>query len=313
MRKILGIICLILLIFITFGYYYWSSKATKLQVGSLHTDISLTKPKLRLIAMGDYGTGDENQAKVAAAMERYCQQYGLDGLLLLGDNVYMDGVASLEDPKWDIAVWQPLGSPCLSQVPLYPILGNHDYKGSTEAQIAMTAKNPRWHMPNRFYSIKFGNLLKVVGLDTNICDFCFDPKLCVLDFLKQSLGHDDSHWTFVMGHHPVSSASSKHKDNFQGKVLKRFLCDKADAYLAGHSHHLEFRKEEDCQADLFISGAGGASLYPPLEDPKSVFAAGEFGFLAIDVSRDTLEYKFFNYKDELLYTHTVSRTSEGTH
>ena len=283
------------------AYGYWMSKAPRQHAGPLHGHTPIGAERFRLLVVGDFGSGDLNQAAVAAAMESHCIHSGADAMVLLGDNIYMDGVNSVGDPKWQTAVWQPLSSPCLGQLPIYPVLGNHDYKGSASAQIEMSQHNPRWQMPYRFYSHSFGKLLRIIAIDTNILDFCFDPSQCVLDFLQAENDRNDTRWTITLGHHPLTSASSKHPNTIQGELLKRFVCQ-YDAYLAGHSHHLEHRRDENCAADLFIAGAGGAKIYPPVLDQNSIFTAGEFGFLSIDVSNSGIQYQFFNEKQQLLYT-----------
>ena len=54
----------------------------------------------------------------------------LDAIILPGDNIYPCGVKSVDDPRW--SVLQPLIDLGL---PLFPVLGNHDYCGSPDAQI----------------------------------------------------------------------------------------------------------------------------------------------------------------------------------
>ena len=47
---------------------------------------------LQLIAVGDTGTGNEDQFKVAEGMAKVCEKYGCDLVLMLGDNFYPNGV-----------------------------------------------------------------------------------------------------------------------------------------------------------------------------------------------------------------------------
>ena len=301
MRRLFWLFSIVGISLLVSAYGVWMSKAPRNYSGMLHTHTPIATERLRLLVVGDFGTGDLNQAAVAKAMEQHCISAGADAIILLGDNIYMDGVSSVDDPKWQQAVWQPLSHPCLSQLPIFPALGNHDYKGSAAAQIEMSRHNPRWRMPHRFYAHSYGRLLRIIALDTNIVDFCLDPQQCMLDFLQKENETKDTQWTIAFGHHPLSSASSKHPDTIQGELLKRFLCQH-DAYLAGHSHHLEHRKDENCAADLLVAGAGGAKIYPPLSEPNSKFVAGEHGFLTLNVSRSGLRFQFFNSRQELLYS-----------
>ena len=47
---------------------------------------------LQVIVLGDTGTGNEDQLKVADGMAKVCDQSGCDFVLLLGDNFYPNGV-----------------------------------------------------------------------------------------------------------------------------------------------------------------------------------------------------------------------------
>ena len=46
-------------------------------------------------------------------------------------------------------------------VPIYPVLGNHDYEGDVAAWYRMAERNPRWQYPNRHYTIKVGDLATI--------------------------------------------------------------------------------------------------------------------------------------------------------
>jgi hypothetical protein len=188
----------------------------------------------------------------------------------------------------------------------YPVLGNHDYKGNPGAQIQYSKKQPKWYFPSRFYSIQFGELIEFIAIDTNVADFCLDPETCVLDFVKARLENSSSRWKVVLGHHPISSASSKYSSTIQGQILKRFLCS-ANAYLSAHSHHLEHRKDNDCSAELLISGGGGAHLYSTKNDPRSLFAQSIHGFLEVSADYNELGFRFFNTENVETYSYKIER------
>jgi tartrate-resistant acid phosphatase type 5 len=272
--------------------------------GPLHRLIP-TADKLRIFALGDTGTGKQDQKDVAAAMEARCLEKGVDGLLFLGDNIYQTGVSDIEDKDWEKKLWGIYSSPCLSKVPIYPVLGNHDYRDSPAAQIEYSLVNPRWRMPNRFYSVDFGSLLKVVAFDSQISEFCFNAKFCAVDFLLEELEKETTTWKIVTAHHPLTSASVKgysHTGGFRGIFLKPLLCDDTDLYIAGHSHHMEYRALEDCRMDLVVSGGGGAKLYEVQTNSGATFAKSAHGFFEIEASRKTLEMKFIGKNGEVLFS-----------
>jgi hypothetical protein len=266
------------------------------RVGPL-TAVVPAGPVVRLFALGDSGSGDEAQQKVAQAMEARCAAAGgIDGILLLGDNAYPSGFGSVDDPQWQTKILGPYGGPCLGRVPFYPVLGNHDYRGNPASEIEFTLVNPRWHMPNRFYSVAFGSLLKIVALDSNVMEWCLRPGFCGVDFMIDSLARRDTTWTLLMAHHPLASSSDHgfvYRGGLFGLLVEPYLCQRADAWLSGHSHHLEHLKPEGCRLDLYVAGGGGGELYD-LKDrrPDSRFAVSRHGFLELelDAQRMTARY-----------------------
>lgn len=284
------------------AYVHWLNQSASLTVAKpmLHFDHNQNK-SLRLLAFGDYGMGNENQEKVMRLVENICQDRKVDGILLLGDNIYMDGVQSIHDPKWKSVIEDPFNKPCLSKLPLFPILGNHDYKGNADAQIEYSKIKENWHFPSRFYSVKFGSLLEIVALDSNFADVCLDKDNCVLDFAYERLNNKNTRWQIAMGHHPLMASSSKHSPGVQGLLLTPMFC-RFDAYLAGHSHHLEHVKPNSCNGEFFISGAGGADIYPVKEQiSESKFAKSTYGILELEVDRSSITYKFIDTEMNELY------------
>jgi hypothetical protein len=96
---------------------------------------------LRIVVVGDVGSGT---ARVSAGIATIG---AIDAVIIPGDNVYPCGVRSKDDPHW--SVLEPL---TLLGVPLFPILGNHDYCGNADAEI--NAPLPNWHFPAKEYTIR---------------------------------------------------------------------------------------------------------------------------------------------------------------
>lgn len=286
-------------------YQNWRDKGAHAQASSSAEIVKrVPNRELRIAAVGDFGTGDQHQEEVMQLLDAICSKQGLDAILLLGDNVYMDGVKSVDDPKWKPIIELAFNKPCLKDIPLFPVLGNHDYKGNADAQILYSNHNPQWNFPQRNYSVTYGDLVTFVGIDTNVADICGDPNECVFDFLRDQQRKSKAQWKVAFGHHPLRSSSSKHPDTVQGRLLSAIMCD-YDSYIAGHSHHLEHLKLDDCSSDLWVSGGGGAHLYEPKNGVRgSRFASAQHGVLILDVAPDKLMYSFMNKKQELVYRYT---------
>lgn len=277
----------------------------RVRVGPLERVEKLDKLNLRFFVLGDTGTGNDNQWQVAKAMEERCRSAPPDAIVLLGDNFYQTGVSSAEDKQWQSKLLAPYSSPCLAAIPFYPVLGNHDYKDNPSAQIEFSLLNPRWRMPNRFYTVKFGNLLRLVAYDSEVSELCLRPLYCSLDFLLTNAKRGDTTWTLVSGHHPLASSSDHgygHSGSLRGLLLTPLLCQHVDFYLAGHAHHLEHRQIEGCRMELLISGAGGANLYGYEPGQEGVrFVASQYGFAELEVDAARLTSRFVGTDGKILH------------
>src|SRR5690606_16435034 len=76
---------------------------------------------VRFLALGDGGRGNSKQYEVAAAMEGVCAAKGCDFAIYLGDNIYSDGVSSVDDSQFEEKFESPYAS---LDFPFYMALGN---------------------------------------------------------------------------------------------------------------------------------------------------------------------------------------------
>lgn len=294
----------LLLIFasILVGFVTWRLKAPLRK----ENPIILKEPgaeTMEFIFIGDSGSGLPEQFRLADALEHYCLTHPLRAVFLLGDNFYPVGVRSVDDPQWQTKFRDAYEKPCLGRIPFYAILGNHDYKGHPAAQIAYTQTQKQWRMPHRFYSVQFGDLAKIIAIDSNVADVCGFSEHCTLDFLRTALQDQTVPFRIVIGHHPIFSSSGKYGATVLGRVLRSFMCKTGATYIAGHSHHLEHRQDADCALDLFISGGGGASLYEiRKDDPGTRFVQSNHGFLRVKVSKAGSAFTFFDSDLKELYS-----------
>jgi len=297
---------------LAYGYRQELVKAPRVRVGPL-VSAAPAGARLTFFALGDTGTGGEAQLKVAAAMEARCKARReadpsaapLDGILLLGDNAYQAGVESVDDPQWQTKVLGPYGGECLDDVRIYAVLGNHDYKGNPAAQVEYTLLNKRWFMPNRFYAVTFGSLVKLVAYDSQISEFCFRPQYCSVDFLLEQVAKREATWTLAMGHHPLQSSSDHghgHVGGLRGILLKPRLCGRADVYIAGHAHHMEHLSDPECGLEMMVSGGGGADLYG-IDEPHehTTFAKSVHGFAELEITESALVGRYFGDDGALLH------------
>ena len=267
------------------------------------------KETIRLLAFGDAGTGSMSQNTLASAMESRCKAAPYNAILLLGDVVYPDGVNSVMDARWRTHVFEPYGSTCLENVPFFPVLGNHDHDGDTDAWLEMAAINHRWIYPGPRYRVISPGLVDIYAFDSS--------GLSTIGFQLpgRALGSPNP-WQIAIGHHPIISDSvgpRRHQGGgISGQWMRRLLCEEVDLYISGHAHHMEHINIPGCRTDQFISGAAGGALSGFRGELDSAFAGTKFGFLEIEISKSTMTSRFITGDLEIAYEITKNVPGRGS-
>lgn len=257
--------------------------------------------EVRLIFVGDTGTGDANQQNVAKFLEEICLATNPAGIVFLGDNFYNIGVESVSDPLWESRFEQMYSGECLKNQAFYAVLGNHDYRSVPDAQIIYTRhRGGRWTMPARFYSLQFAQMVEIGAADTSIPDRCGIASLCSVDWLIEKLRASNARWKILIGHHPILSGGKYRSLKGLGYLtLPELYCKSgASVYISGHDHglqHLHGRHPAaNCKIEQIVSGGGGASLYDIEKIPeKTLFSASAHGFVLGRFTSDEQRYEFY--------------------
>ncbi len=278
-------------------------------------DVALKRPPeaiagrgLRILVFGDNGTGDGNQAKVAAAMQKFCEQNECDFGLMLGDNFYPAGVRSTDDPQFASKFEKPyreLG------IPLFAILGEHDWgrQGKMynwQAQIDYTKHSSLWHMPSDVYSVTVGDL-QILALNTNALPGSKEQ----IAWLGNELTNSKARWKLVMGHKPIYSYGYHGDTDFMIADVLPLLCGNADLYLSGHEHNEQFLKAE-CGLPLLISGSGGKLRPDNIKGPHSLFASDQLGFSYLQVRSEALTVQIVSAEGVVLFEYVVRKPSSNS-
>lgn len=111
------------------------------------------------------------QAASVIGMDKVATALKSQFVLAVGDNFYHEGVIDEFDDRFK-ATFENVYTPSSLQTPWYAVLGNHDYKGNTTAQIEYTKYSARWHLPTNYYTKSFtaedGATIDIIVLDTGI-------------------------------------------------------------------------------------------------------------------------------------------------
>jgi len=277
----------------------------RIRVGPLVTQLP-GKERLRFFALGETETGNRARRRLTRVLGERCHvDGGIDGILLLGDNSYPSGETKADSTRWQEHLLAPFNSPCLKDVPIFPVLGSDDYLENPAAQIELSLLNPRWHFPNRFYAVDFGHLLRLVAFDSTMSEFCLESHFCAGDFLFESVEHAPATWVLVTAHDPLESASTEdggYSPHGLGHyVIEPFLCKRADAWIAAGAHHLEHRVPVGCRMESFVSGGGGSELTGVHAGGKDVrFLKSSHGFLELELDKHVMTTRFIDEDGKVL-------------
>lgn len=245
------------------------------------TPDDVTEPAVRMILLGDSGSGSVGAYAVGEAVAKVCAVKACDLVLGLGDNIYESGVSSELDPQFEEKFELPFAP---IDLPFYMVLGNHDNSGffggdgannaNGDFQVdyhyrdALHPEQPRqtsrWHMPARYYRLSRGGdvtepLVELFGVDSNQIAGGFPDSdenysynnygLAQAQWLKAAMADSKAKWKIAFAHHPyVSNGSHGNAGNYDG--IPGFVAP----VLAG-SRYKTFLEETMCdKADFFFAG-----------------------------------------------------------
>ena len=214
---------------------------------------------IRVLAFGDFGTGTPEQIQTAAAMREYQKSHPLDFGITLGDNFYPSGAAvAPDDPQWKIRYEDLYGQ---MGIKFYATLGNHDYgrADSPAAEILYSQKSDSWRMPATYYTYTAGPV-QFFAIDTiELSDTVMFKKEAA--WLDAEIAKSTSPWKVVYGHYQIYSATRGDEQNLIQRLLP-ILRNRVDVYLCGHGIIICKSWNAEGGVHFFVSGAGGAGLYP---------------------------------------------------
>jgi acid phosphatase len=283
---------------------------------------------LNFLAVGDWGRdGAFRQAEVAARMGEAAQALKARFVISVGDNFYEDGITGVSDPKWKTSFEDIYSAPSL-QVPWHVILGNHDYHGDSQAQIAYSALSHRWRMPARWFSrsevapdgarvdLFFldtspfvsgyykdgGRKVKVVGQDTARQLAWFEPAL--------SASRAD--WKIVIGHHPVwpnrttDDGGEGASPDVRAKIDPILRKYRVPLYLNGHDHDLQHVARNGTH---YVCTGAGSKIRKACVMEGSDFCDLDSGFITCSVNRAAIRVVYRDYKGSEVHVVDIPRAT----
>ncbi len=312
------------------------------EVDPVRADSAAEGDVVRFVALGDTGTGQPAQFRVANAIADVCAKRGCEFAVSMGDNIYESGVASAYDPQFESKFETPYAG---LDFPFYMSLGNHDNGGTGDVhaigdfQVDYHYRTDRpsekWNMPSRWYDHVQGPV-HFLAMDTNIIFDGFlapptsDPNgveqagwfSATVDAIAPGLDGSATAslarpWVVAYGHHPIYS-NGQHgdaviEDGDRAAWLHEQLCSGGvDLVLGGHDHDLQWlAPHEECPGvEIIVSGA--AAKQRPLEEGpnEAYFAQGDVnGFWWMEVSESTWRAVAFDDAGTVLFERAVEKSA----
>lgn len=286
--------------------------------------LSIGKGATNFIVVSDWGrNGFYNQQEVANEMGRIADSVHPRFIVSCGDNFQLNGVQSTRDPLWQTN-FENIYTRFSLHVDWYPVLGNHDYQGNTQAQIDYSDISRRWKMYAHYYTLvqPAGEIdsVRLVFLDTpplidyyyahpqKYPDIALQDSLAQLNWLREVLASNKAKWIMVFGHHPVYSSSTKHgstKELIQ-RLQPIFEKYHVDFYLSGHDHDLQHLTPTGYTTEYIVTGAG-SQVRDAATDSNTVFSIAKPGFTFISIKDNELRFSFIDKEGGLLYSHTKKK------
>lgn len=259
-----------------------------------------------LLLVGDTGKASTQRTQVVDAMADQWAWMGADGVVLLGDNFYESGVASVEDPRFQTD-FERVFPAARFDAPFFACLGNHDHNGNVEAQVAYSRRSDRWWMPARYYQTSLaadGVTVDLFVLDTVSLGGGGEPAERQLRWLADSLSASTATWRVVVGHHPCLSGG-KHGASEPVAVRLAPLLERyrVDLYVSGHEHDLQLL--DSGHGWLQVVSGSGSKLRSTRWIRPTRYAAATAGFAWLLLNDSTLSISFFGDGRHLFTQHAV--------
>ena len=285
----------------------------------------LLKGNVNLYLVNDMGrNGYYDQKPIAELMGTMAETIGPEAIIAAGDIHHFNGVASVNGPLWTTNYEHIYSHPEL-MLDWFPILGNHEYRGNTQAVLDYAKVSRRWMMPARYYTKVFNKKnvsVRIVFLDTTPLidryreetdkypDAVKQDVQKELDWLDQTLRQAKEDWVIVVGHHPIYAETSKaeyERTDMQKRVmpiLHRY--NNVSIYACGHIHNFQHIRMKGDPIDYVVNSAGALSRkVKPIEG--TVFCSGEPGFSVIAATQKQLKLHMIDKQGRVLHTVTKQK------
>lgn len=279
--------------------------------------------QLNFYMANDLGrNGYYDQKPIAEMMGEMAEIVGPECVFAAGDVHHFEGVRSVNDPLWMTNYELIYKHPEL-MIDWFPMLGNHEYRGNTQAVLDYTNVSHRWSMPARYYTKTFedkGTTVRFVMIDTTplIDKYRKDTKTYPdasqqdmdkqLNWLDSVLTSAKEDWVIVIGHHPIYAETPKsdtERTDLQQRLDPILRKHNVDIYASGHIHNFQHIKIPGNKIDYVVNSSASLSRkVKPIKETK--FCSPESGFSLFTIDKKELNMHMIDKSGKVIYT--IKRT-----
>ena len=276
--------------------------------------------RFNFYVVNDMGrNGYYDQKPIAEKMGELADVVDPEFVAAVGDVHHFEGVASVNDPLW-MTNYELIYSHPELMLYWYPVMGNHEYCGNTQAVLDYAKVSRRWCMEGRYYTKEFtidkkGHTMRVVFIDTpplidkyrkgteEYPDAGKQSMERQLNWIDSVLTVNKATWTVVLGHHPVYAETPKAEEeraDMQQRLNPILKKHNVDMYVCGHIHNFQHIRRNDSSVDYIVNTAGSLSRkVSAIEGTR--FCSSETGFSVCSATGDELRFYMLDKDGKILY------------
>ena len=284
------------------------------------------KGDVNLFIANDLGrNGYYEQKTIAELMGVMGENIGPEAVVAAGDVHHFEGVVSTQDPLW-MTNYELIYSHPELMITWLPVLGNHEYRGNTQAVLDYRNISRRWEMEGRYYTKVYddnGVSIRLVLIDTTPLinryhDSSTYPDVdsqdidAQLKWIDKTLNEATEDWVIVAGHHPMYADTKKdliEQKDMQERllpILQRYK-SKVAMYVCGHIHNFQHIRRGNDGIDYVVnSSASLARKVNPTEG--TIFCSPAEGFSVVSATKKQLNLYMIDKKGEVI--HKVEKTKK---
>ena len=284
------------------------------------------KGDVNLFIANDLGrNGYYEQKTIAELMGVMGENIGPEAVVAAGDVHHFEGVVSTQDPLW-MTNYELIYSHPELMITWLPVLGNHEYRGNTQAVLDYRNISRRWEMEGRYYTKVYddnGVSIRLVLIDTTPLinryhnsstypDVDSQDIDAQLKWIDKTLNEATEDWVIVAGHHPMYADTKKdliEQKDMQERllpILQRYK-SKVAMYVCGHIHNFQHIRRGNDGIDYVVnSSASLARKVNPTEG--TIFCSSAEGFSVVSATKKQLNLYMIDKKGEVI--HKVEKTKK---